>query len=83
MVTAFELPTYKEVINEALIIEKGLNDAQAAKEKSLKKRIRSNDSLNQDNIPFKSKARLNQATTEGKARLEDFKCYRCGGPHYQ
>ena len=43
-ITTFELPTYKKVVNKALIIKKGLNNAQATKERSLKKRIRSNDS---------------------------------------
>ena len=27
LVTAFELPTYKEVVNKVLMIERGLNDA--------------------------------------------------------
>ena len=82
--TAFELPTYKKIINKALVIEKGLDDARLAREKSLKARARLNDSQNQDSKPFKSKAqKLNQITTRGKVQSENVKCYKYGGPHYQ
>lgn len=83
LVTIFELPTYKEVVNKCLIIEKGLNDAQAAKEKSLKKRGRVNEFPNQESKTFKFKIpELNQTVDEGKTQSQEtIQCYRCGGPH--
>ena len=38
LVTIFELSTYKQLVNKALVLKKGFDDAQAAKEKNLKKR---------------------------------------------
>ena len=55
LVTIFELPTYKEVVNKCLIIEKRLNDAQVAREKSMKKRGRAIDSQGQSIRAFKPK----------------------------
>nr|XP_010911568.1 uncharacterized protein LOC105037626 [Elaeis guineensis] len=55
LVTVFELPTYKEVVNKCLIIEKGLNDAQVAREKSMKKRGQAIDSQGQSIRAFKTK----------------------------
>ncbi|XP_038982191.1 uncharacterized protein LOC120110677 [Phoenix dactylifera] len=43
-VAAFELSSYKDVVNKALVIEKGLDNAQAAREKNMKKRFRPTDS---------------------------------------
>ena len=83
LVTVFELPTYKEVINKCLIIEKRLNDAQAAREKSMKKRGRAIDSQGQSSRAFKPKIlKPSQTTVESKAQSQgSIICYRCGGPH--
>uniref|UniRef100_A0A6I9QN49 Uncharacterized protein LOC105037278 n=1 Tax=Elaeis guineensis var. tenera TaxID=51953 RepID=A0A6I9QN49_ELAGV len=65
LVTVFELPSYKEVVNKCLIIEKGLNDAHVAREKSMKKRGRAIDSQGQSSRAFKPKTpKLSQTATE-------------------
>ena len=67
LVTAFELPTYKQVINKVLMIEKGLDDAQAIKEKNLKKRNRSNDHpQDQSGESFESKTKILSYAVKGK-----------------
>ncbi|XP_008778906.2 uncharacterized protein LOC103698646 [Phoenix dactylifera] len=38
-VAAFELSSYKDVVNKALVIEKGLDNAHAAREKNMKKKF--------------------------------------------
>uniref|UniRef100_A0A6J0PDT8 Uncharacterized protein LOC109505381 n=1 Tax=Elaeis guineensis var. tenera TaxID=51953 RepID=A0A6J0PDT8_ELAGV len=85
LVTIFELPTYKEVVNKCLIIEKGLNDAQVAREKSMKKRGRVIDSQSQSSRAFKPKTpKSSQTATEGKVQPQgSLICYRCGGPHFR
>ncbi|XP_038983652.1 uncharacterized protein LOC120111162 [Phoenix dactylifera] len=82
-VAAFELSSYKDVVNKALVIEKGLDNAQAAREKNMKKRFRSTDSPSQNSRPFKSKdQRPNQVVTRDKGQARSaIRCYRCGGPH--
>lgn len=82
LVTAFEIPIYKEVVNKAPVIEKGLDNAQATKEKNLKKRAWSNINQNQNSKPHKLKAQKpNQVATEGKTQSRDaIKYYKCGGP---
>uniref|UniRef100_A0A6I9QQD8 Uncharacterized protein LOC105037801 n=1 Tax=Elaeis guineensis var. tenera TaxID=51953 RepID=A0A6I9QQD8_ELAGV len=83
LVTVFELPTYKEVVNKCLIIEKGLNDAQVAREKSLKKRNRAIDFQGQSSRAFKPKIpKPSQTAVESKTQYQgSIICYRCGGPH--
>ncbi|XP_038976501.1 uncharacterized protein LOC120107335 [Phoenix dactylifera] len=82
-VTAFELSSYKDVVNKALVIEKGLDNAQAAREKNMKKKFRPTDSPSQNSRSFKSKdQRWNQVVTRDKGQARGaIRCYKCGGPH--
>ncbi|XP_038972524.1 uncharacterized protein LOC120104805 [Phoenix dactylifera] len=56
-VAAFELSTYKDVVNKALVIEKGLDNAQVAREKNMKKRFRPTDSPSQNSRPSSRRIR--------------------------
>ena len=59
-------------MNKYLIIEKGLNDAQVAREKSLKKRGWSNESPNQESKTFKLKIpESNQTVNESKTQSQE------------
>ena len=82
-VTAFEMPTYKGVVNKALVIERGLDIAQAEREKVLKKRSRSGDHQGQDdkNNNTKSPKFNNNTLKDEIIQKDDIRCYKCGGPH--
>ncbi|XP_038985579.1 uncharacterized protein LOC120111760 [Phoenix dactylifera] len=81
--STFELSSYKDVVNKALVVERGLNDTQEERERILKKRNRQAELQNKHgkNTEFRPKK---QTTVNDKAQRKDtVKCYRCGGPHYQ
>ncbi|XP_038983677.1 uncharacterized protein LOC120111190 [Phoenix dactylifera] len=82
-VSTFELSSYKDVVNKALVVERGLNDTQEERERILKKRNRQAELQNKHgkNTEFGPKK---QTTGNDKTQRKDtVKCYRCGGPHYQ
>ena len=84
-VIAFELPTYKEVVNKALIIERGLDVAQAEREKALKKRSGTRGNQGQFYKGTNAKTRkLDNVTSDNKTQPKnDVKCFKCGGSHYK
>ncbi|XP_038985736.1 uncharacterized protein LOC120111844 [Phoenix dactylifera] len=82
-VSTFELSSYKDMVNKALVVERGLNDTQEERERILKKRNRQAELQNKQgrNTEFKPKK---QTTVNDKTQHKDtVKCYRCGGPHYR
>jgi hypothetical protein len=76
-VIAFELTTYRAVVNKALLIERGLNETQADREDRQKKKPRPTGPQSGQSSGGQAK-RLGNQTTTGNAQSS---CSRCGRSH--
>jgi hypothetical protein len=76
-VIAFELTTYRAVVNKALLIERGLNETQADREDRQKKKPRPTGPQSGQSSGGQPK-RLGNQTTTGNAQSS---CSRCGRSH--
>ena len=69
----FELTTFRVVVSKALLVEMGLNEAQADRDNNQKKRPR----LGEQSSSFQAKK---QGTQRADTKTLP-KCSRCGRPH--
>uniref|UniRef100_A0A2N9GS05 RNA-directed DNA polymerase n=1 Tax=Fagus sylvatica TaxID=28930 RepID=A0A2N9GS05_FAGSY len=76
-VIAFELTTYRAVVNKALLIERGLNETQADREDRQKKKPRPTGPQSGQSSGGQAK-RLGNQTTTSNAQSS---CSRCGKSH--
>ena len=75
----YELTTYTDVVNRALIIEREINKKYAKKERNQRKRIRSNDMQEKNSRNIKDPTKR---STDSKAqRTDNERCSRCGQNH--
>ena len=75
----YELTTYADVVNKALIIEREVNEERMERERKQRKRARSNDTQGQNNKNIKRSAKR---TVDNKTQqIDDEPCSRCGKNH--
>ena len=53
----YELTTYADVVNKALIIEREVNEERMERKRKQRKRVKSNDTQRQNNKNIKSSAK--------------------------
>ena len=75
----YELTTYADVVNKALIIEREVNGERVERERKQRKRVRSNDTQGQNNKNIKSSVK---GVTDNKTQQTDGeRCSRYGRNH--
>ncbi|XP_038977887.1 uncharacterized protein LOC108511168 [Phoenix dactylifera] len=82
-VSTFELSSYKDVVNKALVVERGLNDTQEEREKIMKKRNRQVGFQNEQDRNTESRPKKQTTASDKTQQKGTIRCYRCGGPHYR
>ena len=80
-VVPYELTTYADVVNKALIIEREVNEERMERERRQRKRAQSNDTQGQNNKNIKRSAK---GAVDNKTQQIDGEPYsRCGKKSYR
>ncbi|XP_074324379.1 uncharacterized protein LOC141661294 [Apium graveolens] len=80
-VAAFELNSYKMVLNKALVVERGLVGDEGKKDSEAKKRYEPTGGFNENDPPRKFNNRGNGGNFSRNASANKVTCSRCGKNH--
>ena len=75
----YELTTYADVVNKALIIEREVNEERMERERKQRKRAKLNDTQGQNNKNIKRSAK--GAIDNKTQQIDGEQCSRCGKNH--
>ena len=75
----YELITYADVVNKALIIEREVNEERMERERKQRKRVKLNDIQGQNNKNIKRSAK--GAVDNKTQQIDGEPCSRCGKNH--